>query len=691
MIGRHRFEEGEIGKVFDLKIVARLFTFIRPYLKYLIGATLFLIIAAGVDILYPYITKIAIDDYIIKSGRKIVGVEELEGLFPIGKNTYFADQRTMKKIDISKLRRWEKEGNLSKERYYYTTLDKLNNRGKAIISAHPELFERHDSLIIIPYSSFKKLKKPEIAVLREKDIFGVVRIVVIFFIVLFIGGLANYTQIYLSQFAGQLFMHSLRMKIFKKLQRLDLKFFDRNPVGRLVTRATNDVEAVNEAFTQVFARLLKDFLLFIGIVVIMLTMNLRLALISFAVIPPLVFMTVYFRIKAREIYRKVRIKLARLNATLQENLSGIRVIKIFNKEKDNLKKFDVINEEYLKINLRQVLLMSFFRPSIEIISSLGIGLVLYYGGGAVLGAQVSLGVLVAFLSYVEMFFRPIRQLTESYTLLQSAMASSERIFLLLDQEAKIESQEGGIELKDVRGEIEFRNVWFRYEKDWVLRNVSFKVAPGEKVAIVGPTGAGKTSIINLISRLYENEKGSILIDGIDIRQIKLSSLRSQLGIVPQDVFLFSGDIKSNIRLGLRLEDKRVKEIASYINADRFIDRFPNKYDENVAERGVTFSSGERQLLSFARALAFEPRILILDEATASIDTETERLIQDGLQKLLLGRTAVIIAHRLSTIKEADRIYVIHQGEIKETGTHEELIKAGGIYYALYQLQSLSNG
>ncbi len=690
MIGHHGYGEAEIGKVFDLKIVARLFEFIRPYLKYLIGATVFLIVAAGVEILYPYITKIAIDDYIIKSGRKIVGVENQENLLPIGRDTYFIDQKALKKIDVGKLRRWEKLGKMSKERYYYTTLNELNKEAKAIISAHPELFEAHDSLVIISYNNFKKLSRREIAVLRQKDIFGVGRIVVIFFIVLFIGGLANYIQIYLSQYAGQLFMHTLRMRIFRKLQSLDLKFFDHNPVGRLVTRATNDVEAVNEAFTQVFARLLKDFLLFLGIVVIMISMNLRLALIAFTVIPLLIFMTVYFRLRAREIYRKVRVKLAKLNATLQENLSGIRIIKIFNKERDNLKDFDTVNEEYLKINLRQVLLMSFFRPSIEIISSLGIGLVLYYGGGAVLRSQVSLGVLVAFLSYVEMFFRPIRQLTESYTLLQSAMASSERIFLLLDEKAEIESWTRGIELKKVRGEIEFRNVWFRYDKDWVLKDVSFRVAPGEKVAIVGPTGAGKTSIISLISRLYENEKGSILIDGIDIRRIKLSSLRSQIGVVPQDVFLFSGDIKSNIRLGLNLEDEKVREIASYINADRFIDRFPLKYNENVAERGVTFSSGERQLLSFARALAFDPKILILDEATASIDTETERLIQDGLQKLLLGRTAIIIAHRLSTIKEVDRIYVISQGEIKEIGTHEQLIKKQGIYYELYRLQSLNN-
>ncbi|RKX70147.1 ABC transporter ATP-binding protein, partial [candidate division WOR-3 bacterium] len=427
------------------------------------------------------------------------------------------------------------------------------------------------------------------------------------------------------------------------------------------------------------------------IIAIIFSMNLRLALIATAVIPPLLFITFYFRLKARDIYRKVRVKLARLNATLQENLSGIRIIKIFTREKENLARFDAVNEEYLRINLKQVLLMSYFRPLIEIISSIGIGLVLYYGGGDVISGKVSLGVLVAFLSYVEMFFRPIRQLTESYTLLQSAMASSERIFLLLDEEVRIRPEGRPIRLTQVEGAIEFRDVWFRYDREWVLKGVSFKVKPGERIAIVGPTGAGKTSIASLISRLYDIEKGSILIDGIDIRRIDLRSLRSRIGVVPQDVFLFSGDIKSNIRLGLPLPDEQVREIAAYIKADRFINRFPKGFDEDVAERGVTFSVGERQLLSFARALAFDPRILILDEATASVDAETEGLIQAGLKKLLLGRTAIIIAHRLSTIKEVDRIYVLHKGEIKEVGTHEELIKRGGIYYHLYQLQSLGAG
>ncbi|HEC79480.1 MAG TPA: ABC transporter ATP-binding protein, partial [candidate division WOR-3 bacterium] len=539
MMHHHHYGEAEVGKVFDWKIVTRLFKLMRPYLKYLLAATFFLIIAAGVEMSYPYITKIAIDDYIIKNGRKVTGVHGQSGFIKIDDDSYFASQKDLERVDMGVLRRWEKEKRVSSERYYYTFVDRLDEKAVSVVASHPELFEQYDSLIIISYSDLKKLKHSEASLVRKNDFSGVVRIVLIFLVIVLFGGIANYSQIYLSQLAGQFFMHSLRVKIFKKLQSLDLRFFDRNPVGRLVTRATNDVQAVNEAFTQIFARLLKDFLLLVGIVAIMLSMNLRLALIAFTVIPFLLLITFYFRLRARSIYRKVRVKLARLNAALQENLSGIRIIKIFNKEKDNLRRFDEINEDYLKINLKQVLLMSYFRPVIEIISSLGIGIVLYYGGGQVIAGKISLGILVAFISYVEMFFRPIRQLTESYTLLQSAMASSERIFLLLDEESRIKSAQNPVELKKLRGEIEFKNVWFKYDKEWVLKDVSFKVLPGEHVAIVGSTGAGKTSIINLISRLYEINKGSILIDGIDIKKIDLAPLRSRIGVVPQDVSLFA--------------------------------------------------------------------------------------------------------------------------------------------------------
>jgi ATP-binding cassette subfamily B protein/subfamily B ATP-binding cassette protein MsbA len=681
-------EESTVGKVFDARIVARLFTFMKPYVRYLVLAVAFLMCAAGVEILYPYITKVAIDDYIVKNGRKVAGDGDTYGFARIDNTHSFATQQELEKIDARTLHAWEVNGVVSRERYYYFFLTDIDDRARSVVQTHEDLFETRDSLAIVAYSDLHKLSAHEVMLLRGRDISGVLRIAILFLAVLAFGAIANYAQIYFSQYAGQQFMHGIRHTVFVKLQKLHLAFFDRNPVGRLVTRATNDVEAINEAFTQVFTQFFKDILLLVGIIIVMLWINVHLALIAFLVIPVLTIVTFYFRVRARGIYRKVRIRLAQVNATLQENLSGMRVIKIFSQEKENLKQFDEVNLEYLRVNIHQVLLMSFFRPFIEIVSSVGIGLVLYYGGGQVITGKVSLGVLIAFITYVEMFFRPIRELTESYTLLQSAMASSERIFMLLDEPAVVRSRPDARTLHDIRGEIEFRSVWFKYDKDWVLKDVSFTVKPGEHVALVGPTGAGKTSIINLVSRLYDVQKGTILIDGVDIRDIRLEELRSKIGVVPQDVFLFAGDIKSNIRLNRVLEDEQVKEIAAYVNADKFIDRFPHKYDEDVAERGVTFSTGERQLLSFARALAFDPAILVLDEATANIDAETEKTIHEGLERLIIGRTAIIIAHRLSTIKNVDRIYVICNGVIVETGTHEALVAKCGMYYDLYQLQSL---
>ncbi len=688
MLHEFHTEEKELGRVFDRKIIARLFGLLKPYLKYLIISFILLIVAALVELIFPNIMRFTIDRYITKTGYKLQ-VEYDKKLPRISENFYFITQSQLSKVSPDTVHRWQKENLLSKERYFYIYKNEIDKEAQVLIEKNSAVFEQYDNLIIAPYDKLTRIGTSELLKIRKNDLNGTLRMAIIFLCIIFIGVVVNFIHLYLMQYAGQLFMHSLRMRIFQKLQDLDLAFFDHNPVGRLVTRATNDVEAINEALSSVFTTLVRDILLLIGIVIIMLWINLRLALITFIVVPLVVVLTSYFRIKARDIYRLVRRKLARLNATLQENISGMRVIKVFAKEKESQQKFDVINRDYLSANLKEVTLMSFFRPLIEVISSLGIGLVLYYGGGRVITGNLSLGILVAFLTYVEMFFRPIRELTESYTILQSAMASSERIFQLLDEEVRITSRQDAKVLSEVKGEIEFQNVWFSYdEKEWVLKDVSFKIKPGEKVAFVGPTGAGKTSIISLISRLYDIQKGKILIDGNDIREVQLELLRSKIGVVMQDVFLFSGDIKSNIRLNLPIEDDRVKEIAAYINADKFIDRFPHKYDEVVMERGVTLSTGERQLLSFARVLAFNPKILILDEATASIDAETEQYIQDGLKKLITGRTAIIIAHRLSTIKDVDRIYVLHKGEIKEVGTHQELLAKKGVYYHLYQLQAM---
>ncbi len=680
-------EEKDLGRVFDLKIISRLAGLLRPYYRYLILSLILLVMAAGIELVFPNIMRLTIDRYIIKTGFKLKA--QIDNKFlEITPGVYFATQSQLGKISPDIVNKLHKQGLISKEKYYYLYRHKINDEIQSLINQYPEIFEQYKDLTIVSYEKLNRIEPQIFFRIRRIDFEGVTRMGLVFLLIILVGLVINFSHLYLLQYTGQLFMHSLRMKVFGKLQSLDLAFFDYNPVGRLVTRATNDIEAINEALASVFAVLARDILLLMGIVAIISYINFRLALITFSVIPLIVILTTYFRIKAREIYRLVRKRLARLNASLQENISGIRVIKVFAQEKVSQKKFDGINRDYLQANLREVTLFSLFRPMIEVVSSLGIGLVLYYGGGQVIAGNLSLGVLVAFITYVEMFFRPIRELTESYTILQSAMASSERIFQLLDEDVRIVNRPGALELTNVRGAIEFQNVWFSYDdKEWVLKDVSFKIEPREKVAFVGHTGAGKTSIVSLISRLYEIQRGRILLDGLDIRDIKIESLRSQIGVVMQDVFLFAGDIKSNIRLNRPIEDDRIKEIASYINADKFIDRFPHKYDEVVMERGVTLSTGERQLLSFARVLAFDPRVLVLDEATANIDAETERYIQEGLMRLIKDRTAIIIAHRLSTIKNVDRIYVLHRGEIKEVGTHRDLIARKGIYYHLYQLQT----
>ncbi|MGB9780658.1 ABC transporter ATP-binding protein [Caldanaerobacter sp.] len=523
---------------------------------------------------------------------------------------------------------------------------------------------------------------------KNEAIQGVIRIGSIYIAIITAAFLINYGQVYLIQYTGQKIIFNLRQQIFEHLQRLSLSFFDRNPVGRLVTRVTNDTDTLNEMYTSVITNLFNDLFIIAGIIIAMLSYNVRLAFITLSTTPLILTGMYIYRRLVSQAYRLVRIRLARINAFLSEHISGMKIVQLFVVESKKMDEFRKINKQYYEANMKQLTIFAIFRPSMDVIYSLTLALLIWYGGKDIIAGKIEFGVLYAFVNYLQQLFQPIFDISEKYDILQSAMASAERIFILLDTKEEVKDPENPVPLGDIKGRIEFKNVWFSYNgKDWVLKDVSFEVNPGETVAFVGATGAGKTSIINLLCRFYDIQKGEILIDGIDIRKVRQQDLRKHIGIVLQDVFLFTGDIKSNIRLNNKnITDNDIYRVAKYVNAHQFIKKLPEGYNSKVTERGSTLSAGQRQLLAFARALAFNPKILVLDEATANIDTETEKLIQDALLKLTKGRTTLVIAHRLSTIQHADKIIVLHKGRIREIGTHQELLKKKGLYYTLYMLQ-----
>jgi len=580
-------EEEILGKAYDSHLMKRLLRYIKPYRKYVFFAIFLNIVVAALGPVRPYLTKIAIDDYIANS-----------------------------------------------------------------------------------------------------DYNGLIEISLILFATLIFQSVIQFFLTYYTQYLGQKTLFDLRTQLFKHTQKLALKFYDKTPIGRIVTRVTNDVEALGELFSSGIVMVFSDIFIIVWILVFMFFMDIPLSLVTLSVLPVLIYGTFLFRKKVRESYRDVRLHLARLNSYMQEHITGMNVVQIFRKEEDELKKFSNINSDYRAANIKSIFYYAVFYPGVELLSSIAIALIVWYGGGEIIQSTLTIGVLFAFIQYTEMFFRPIRDLSEKYNIMQTAMASSERIFKLLDNETFIKNPEKPSKLEGMKGEIEFRNVWFAYNnEDYVLKDISFKINHGETVAIVGHTGAGKTSIINILTRFYDINKGSILIDGKDISHLDKRELRKHISTVLQDVFLFSGTIRSNIDMANdEIPFEKIIESAQTVGADKFINSLTGLYDETVKERGATLSVGQKQLISFARALAYDPKILILDEATSSVDTETEMLIQKAIENLLVGRTAIVIAHRLSTIQSADKIIVMHKGEIRETGKHQELLAKRGIYYKLYQLQ-----
>jgi len=524
--------------------------------------------------------------------------------------------------------------------------------------------------------------------IANKELAGLARLALLYFSVLLVHMSFIFFQTYLTQKIGQKVMYDLRDRIFSHLQRLPLSFFDKNPVGRLVTRATNDVETLNSMLSSGVISIFGDLFVLVGIIAMMLIFNWQLALLSFTVLPLIFAASFWFRVHVRESFRKVRLRIARINSYLQENIMGMSTVQIFNREKKNFRRFDELNNDYLQAYLETIYYYSVFHPLIELISALALAIILWYGGIRVISGALTIGVVVAFVQYAERFFHPIRDLSEKYNLMQAAMASSERIFKLLDEPEQRLLPANPAEMPPPCGEIEFHNVSFGYnENDHVLRGVSFRINCGEKVAIVGATGAGKTTLINLISRLYEPTSGQILLNRIDTALYPLDNLRRRVRMVLQDVFIFSGTVEYNIRLGDQsIPMERVIQAAKDVRAHEFIEKLPQGYQTELSERGSNLSVGQKQLLSFARALVFDPEVLIMDEATSSVDTETEILLREATTRLMAGRTSVIIAHRLSTIQNVDWILVLHKGEVREMGTHSELVTQKGIYYRLYELQ-----
>ncbi|HSD30243.1 MAG TPA: ABC transporter ATP-binding protein [Vicinamibacteria bacterium] len=582
-------------QTYDWRLLRRLLGYLRPHLAAVAGALALIVALAGIDLVGPYLTKVAIDRYIARGDAS--GLARVAGLY-------------------------------------------LLALGAALV--------------------------------------------------------VRFLQNYIMQMTGQRIMQDMRREIFAHLQRLHVGYFDRNPVGRLMTRVTTDVDAVNELFTSGVVTVFGDLFTLLGIMGVMVALDWRLALVTFSVIPPFFILTNWFRKGARQSFRETRRWVARINAYLQENLSGMSVVQLFRRESANREAFARINRRHYDANLQAIFYYAVFYPAIEFLAVLATALILVYGGGQVLAGGVTLGVMVAFIQYSERFWRPISDLSEKFNILQAAMAASERIFGLLDTRARVQSPDRPARPEMVQGRVAFEGVWFSYDPGtngdtvedaaWVLRDIDFAVEPGRSVALVGATGAGKTSIISLLLRFYDVQEGRVLVDGVDVREWDTRRLRSALALVLQDVHLFSGTIASNIRLGSDIPIERVRAAAEAVHAHRFIERLPRGYDTEVKERGATLSVGQKQLLSFARALAHDPRVLILDEATSSVDTETEQLIQDALQVLLAGRTAIVIAHRLSTVQYVDEILVLHKGRVRERGTHQELLARRGMYWRLYELQ-----
>ncbi|MDI3523953.1 ABC transporter ATP-binding protein [Kosmotoga sp.] len=634
-------EVDERSKVRDWHVILRLWKYAKPYWYLLLIGVVMIIISTGFDLVLPYLQKVAIDNFMnVKHHYKIVEYNN-------GQPKFVEDPD-----------------------------------GKFILK------QLEDGTVIITDGEIKyHISSEELRELRARDLVGISKLALYMLLILLGMFFTSYLQAYVTSYMGQKVTHDIRKALFRHVMRLPMRFFDTNPSGRIATRIANDTKNIAEFFSSVITSIIKDVVLLVGIIIVMLKLSLYLGLISLAVLPLIAFAILIFRYFDRIAYRKVRTRLAAINAFLAEHISGMAVIQLFNQEKRKAKEFDEVNKKHYKSLREQLLIFSIFRPLMDVVYYLALTVLIWFGAKGIIQHTLEFGVLYAFVSYIDMFFRPLKDIAEKYDIVQNALASSEKIFKLMDTPEETYNDERE-PVRKISGEIEFDNVSFAYDgENYVLKNISFRVSPKEKIAIVGETGAGKTSIISLLNGLYRIQNGDIRIDGTSIYDLNLQSLRRRIGVVLQDVFLFSGTILDNIRLfNEEIPRQKVIEAAKYVYAERFIERLSKGYDTEILERGGTLSAGERQLIALARAVLYNAEILVLDEATANIDAETEMLIQQAMEKISNEKTVLTIAHRISTIRNSDRILVIHKGKLVEAGSHDELIKLGGIYADLYRLQ-----
>ncbi len=680
-------EDSVGGKLYDRTLIRRLLHYVRPHRKLIFLAMFFMIITACVELLIPYITKQAIDKYLAKLYQVYTApaniCEDLlessldsTAFIAISPDTLLVRKAALDRMDPSERTTMEQQGDLNKETCYLFPEDRYNDMTGTVIGEY----------WLVPETELSSVPPSVIIDVRGDDIAGVSRFALLLGALILVSLVAGYGHVMTLVIAGQRSMYDVRTELFRHIQTLSLNFYSKNPIGRLVTRVTNDIEALNEMFTAVLVNLVKDVILIVGTAVILFLLNWRLALVSLSVAPVFIIVTVIFRVKARGAYRKVRKYLPKLNSSLAEDLNGIKIVQIFRQEKRRRQEYSETNTNYFKANMKQLVIFGVFRPLIEITASAGVALVRIYGGGSVLKGGLTIGALVAFISYVRQMFQPLADISQKYNIMQSAMAAGERIFGILDTEPEITGKASS-KHASVEGRIEFDDVTFSYEKDKnILHKISFELEPGRSVALVGPTGAGKTSIISLLCRFYDVDSGRILMDGTDLRDLPVRTLRDNISIVLQDAFIFSRSIADNIRLGRDLSDEEVRKAADMVQATPFIEMLPDGFNTVMAERGTTLSTGQKQLICFARALSHDPRILVLDEATSNVDPATEQLIQNAIEVLMNNRTSIVVAHRLSTIQKADQILVIDDGRILERGNHQELLARRGIYYNLYLLQ-----